>query len=146
VASLARLLQHFCQKGHLAINKIQYRGVASRAEDLKAGDLGTQRFPRCLPSHRACCGARSSSRRRRRARYAPSGGPVASFASRAQSQKQLLAVAARESVTEAPLPIPFQPWGAHAMLSAFLGRRRERAELGGLPQEDPWSRFFSLVD
>ena len=64
---------------------------------------------------------RSPSRRRLRARRAPSGGLGASRAPRPRSQNQCATVAALESAAKEPLHLPFQPRGAHAALRAFLG-------------------------
>ena len=84
---------------------------------------------------------RSPSRRRLRARRAPSGGLGASRAPRPRSQNQCATVAAHESAAEGPLRLPFQPRGAHAPLRAFLGtsprtRRTLRMKKKGVPGVD----------
>ena len=84
---------------------------------------------------------RSPSRRRLRARRAPSGGLGASRAPRPRSQNQCATVAAHESAAEGPLRLPFQPRGAHAPLRAFLGtsprtRRTLRMKKNRIPGVD----------
>ena len=89
---------------------------------------------------------RSPSRRRLRARRAPSGGLGASRAPRPRSQNQCATVAALESAAKEPLHLPFQPRGAQASLRAFLGtsaksRRRAAAHKNVCVE----SIFFTLA-
>ena len=84
---------------------------------------------------------RSPSRRRLRARRAPSGGLGASRAPRPRSQNQCATVAALESAAKEPLHLPFQPRGAHVVLRALLGtsvisRRRAPPKKSGVPGVD----------
>ena len=75
------------------------------------------------------------------ARFVDPTAPPAFRAARAWSQKPHATVAAHESAAEEPVPQPFQPRGAQAVLRAFLGtsprtRRTLRMKKNRIPGVD----------